>query len=113
MWESVSKVKNLAGVAAVALVVAYLLSDKLIETGAIGTSTGVAMLLGFLLVFVFGVMILAIVGKMAEGGSSKSSAKIVGSGNKVTQSAGAANGARNRADADIEGDDNEVNQGNA
>ena len=112
MWETVSKVKNLAGLAAVALAVAYLLSDKLIESGRIGNSMAVAMLLGFLVVFVFGVMILAIVGKAVESSKKTATTKIVGSGNKVEQSNKGGDGSRNKLDADIAGDDNEVKQAN-
>lgn len=113
MWESVSKVKNLVGLAALAVGAAYLLSDKLIETGAIGDSTALAMLLGFLVVFVFGVMVLAIIGKVKEGGSSKASVKISGSGNEVQQNGGQSDIRNRNADAEIEGDNNKVNQGGA
>ena len=112
MWETVTKVKNLVGLAAVALAIAYLLSDKLIQTGAIGSSTAVAMLLGFLVVFVFGVMILAIVGKVKEGGSSKAKVVIKGNNNEVAQASGSGDEGplHRKADAEIEGDGNKVTQ---
>ena len=112
MWESVAKVKNLVGLAAVALAIAYLLSDKLIQTGAIGSSTAVAMLLGFLVVFVFGVMILAIVGKVVETSKRSAGSKISGSGNTVTQNNAIDPGSRSKADSEIDGDDNKVTQAN-
>ena len=112
MWETVSKVKNLAGLAALALAIAYLLSDKLIEAEVISGGFGAAMLLGFLVVFVFGVMILAIVGKVKEGGSSKAKVVIKGNNNEVSQaSGGGADGPQTRkANAEIEGDGNKVTQ---
>lgn len=63
MWKFATNIKTIIGLSVLSLIIAYLLTDKMIGLGIIETNFRVGMLLVFLFFFVISNLILVIISK--------------------------------------------------
>jgi Na+-transporting methylmalonyl-CoA/oxaloacetate decarboxylase gamma subunit len=85
MWKFATSIKTIIGLSALSLLIAYLLTDKMIESGIIETTFGLGMLFVFLFIFVVSNLILVIISKEKQNKTIDTLKQNVKSGNSNEQ----------------------------